>query len=149
LLYGKIVVVDIFDIAIGLKMLLMCSFMFAIVANVSAQPAPARRFATGEGKRVYDLLDGLGCIGNSKCANLGDFTPTIACDYKPFLKCNNVGLLAHLYVDACLCESFDVTVSLVFGDRSELSNQGLTGTFASNLNTFSALTWLYVVFFGL
>jgi hypothetical protein len=54
-------------------------------------------FAAGEGQRVYDLLDGLGCIGNSKCSNLGDFTPTTACDYKPpLLQCNSDGLLSYL-----------------------------------------------------
>jgi hypothetical protein len=72
--------------------------VFAIVATVSAQSNPT--FAAGEAQRVYDLLDGLGCIGNENCTLLGDFTPTTACDYKPtFLKCNNAGLLSYLYVD--------------------------------------------------
>jgi hypothetical protein len=72
--------------------------MFAIVANVSAQSTS--EFANGEGQRVYDLLDGLGCIGNINCTDLGDFTPTTACNYKPsVLKCNDAGRLAYLYVD--------------------------------------------------
>jgi hypothetical protein len=62
-------------------------------------------FAPGEGQRVYDLLDGLGCIGNSDCTTLGDFTPTTACDYKPnYLKCNDAGLLSYLY-DVCAVRS--------------------------------------------
>jgi hypothetical protein len=74
------------------------SVVFAIVANVSAQSTS--EFADGEGQRVYDLLDGLGCIGNSNCTELGEFTPTTACDYKPTsLRCNDTGLLSHLYVD--------------------------------------------------
>jgi hypothetical protein len=72
--------------------------MFAIVANVCAQSTS--EFADGEAQRVYDLLDGLGCIGNENCTRLGDFTPTTACDYKlNYLKCNNAGLLSYLYVD--------------------------------------------------
>jgi hypothetical protein len=68
--------------------------MFAIVANVSAQSV----FAMGEAQRAYDLLDGIGCIDNTRCG-LGDFTPTTACDYKPgYLKCNDTGLLSYLYV---------------------------------------------------
>jgi hypothetical protein len=74
------------------------SVVFSIIANVSAQSNST--FAPGEGQRVYDLLDGLGCIGNSNCDDLGDFTPTTACDYNTtYLKCNNAGFLAHLYVD--------------------------------------------------
>jgi hypothetical protein len=76
----------------------LCSVMFAIVANVSAQSNST--FADGEGQRVYDLLDELGCIGNSKCTKLGDFMPTTACNYQPsYMKCNNAGLLSYLYVD--------------------------------------------------
>jgi hypothetical protein len=54
-------------------------------------------FAPGEAQRVYDLLDGLGCIGNINCTDLGDFTPTTACDYKrQNLKCDANGRLADL-----------------------------------------------------
>jgi hypothetical protein len=72
--------------------------MFAIVANVSAQSTSV--FADGEAQRVYDLLDGLGCIGNSNCARFDEFTPTTACNYQPgYLQCNSAGRLAYLYVD--------------------------------------------------
>jgi hypothetical protein len=119
--------------------------MLAIVANVIAQSNST--FAAGEGQRVYDLLDGLGCIGNAKCYQLGDFTPTTACDYKPgHLRCNDAGLLSYLCDELLLC--FTVFNSGVVGDRSRLFLQGLTGTFPSNLNTFSALANLYVLFRG-
>jgi hypothetical protein len=73
----------------------LCSVMFAVVANVTAQSTS--QFAPGEGQRVYDLLDGLGCVGNANCSFLGDFTPTTACNYRiSYLKCNDAGLLAHL-----------------------------------------------------
>jgi hypothetical protein len=76
---------------------MLCSVVFTIVTNVSAQSASV--FAAGEAQRVYDLLDGLGCIGNSNCSALGDFTPTTACDYKPdYLTCNRAGLLSFLFV---------------------------------------------------
>jgi hypothetical protein len=53
-------------------------------------------FAAGEGKRVYDMLDGFNCFDNANCT-LSDFTPTTACDYKPAsLKCNDAGQLAYL-----------------------------------------------------
>jgi hypothetical protein len=116
--------------------------MLAIVANVTAQSTS--EFAADEGQRVYDLLDGLGCIGNANC-RLNDFTPTTACDYTPaYLKCNDAGLLSYLYVDSLVW--FAVYNCGVVGDCSDLSVQGLTGTFPSNVNTFSALTWLYVLF---
>jgi hypothetical protein len=71
--------------------------MFAVVVHVSGQSNST--FAPGEAQRVYDLLDGLGCIGNINCTRLGDFTPTTACDYKPsHMQCNNAGLLSYLYV---------------------------------------------------
>jgi hypothetical protein len=71
--------------------------MFTIVANVCAQSTSV--FADGEAQRVYDLLYGLGCIGNSNC-QLDDFTPTTVCDYRPsYLKCNEAGLVLFLYVD--------------------------------------------------
>jgi hypothetical protein len=55
-------------------------------------------FAAGEAQRVYDLLDGLGCIGNVNCTLLGDFTPTTSCETKPsFLKCNAAGLAYALW----------------------------------------------------
>jgi hypothetical protein len=76
----------------------LCSVMFAVVANVIAQSTSV--FAPGEGQRVYDLLDGLACIGNVNCTHFGEFTPTTACNYQPnYLKCNNAGLLSYLYVD--------------------------------------------------
>jgi hypothetical protein len=99
-------------------------------------------FAPGEAQRVYDLLDGLGCIGNSYCSNLGDFTPTTACDYSPgFLDCNSAGLLSHLY-DVCARVLFACCNCRVIGCGSFLKDQGLTGTIGSNLHTFSALTFL-------
>jgi hypothetical protein len=119
----------------------LCSVVLAIVASVSAQSNST--FAAGEGQRLYDLLDGLGCIGNENCTRLGDFTPTTACDYKPnTLICNDDGLLVALYVDLVVSGCGNCVV----GNRSDASYQRLTGTFASNLNTFSALTWLYVLF---
>jgi hypothetical protein len=144
LFYCKIIIVD---IDIGLKLLIMCcSVVFAIVANVSAQSTS--EFASGEAQRVYDLLNGLGCIGNENCTWLKDFTSTTACNYKPdYLKCNGAGLLSHLYVDVLVW--FTVYNCGVGGNCSGLGNQSLTGTFASNLNTFSALTYLYVRFWGL
>jgi hypothetical protein len=54
-------------------------------------------FASDEGQRVYDMLDGLGCIGSDNCTTLGDFTPTSACDVNPdHLKCNDEGRLSYL-----------------------------------------------------
>jgi hypothetical protein len=86
--------------------------MFAIVANVSAQSNST--FAPGEGQRVYDLLDGLGCIGNINCTDLGDFTPTTACDYRPrYLGCDNAGLLSYLYVLIYWCDSLYITAVLL------------------------------------
>jgi hypothetical protein len=123
----------------------LCSAIFTIVANVSGQSTSV--FADGEAQRVYDLLDGLGCIGSRACPRLNDFTPTTACDYKlNYLKCNDAGRLAHLYVD--LLVWFAVYNCGVVGDCSDLNDQGLTGTFASNLNSFSALTSLYGRFCG-
>jgi hypothetical protein len=56
-------------------------------------------FAAGEGTRVYDLLDALGCIGGAAC-QLSNFTPTTACDYKPpYMACNANGRLLRLYGD--------------------------------------------------
>jgi hypothetical protein len=55
------------------------------------------QFAPGEGQRVYDLLDGLGCIGNVKC-RLAAFTPTTGCDKNALnLKCDASGRLSYLY----------------------------------------------------
>jgi hypothetical protein len=122
-----------------------CSVVFAIVVNVTGQSTS--EFANGEGQRVYDLLDGLGCIGNSNCTDLGDFMPATACDYKPeFLKCNDTGLLTYLYVDLSGVRDSLLIAAALSGHRSELSGQHLTGTFVSNLNTFNALTWLYALF---
>jgi hypothetical protein len=71
------------------------SIVYPIVSMVEAQTK--FQFASGEGQRVYDLLDGLGCIGNSQCTLFGDFKPTTACSYQPnFLKCDDNGRLAHL-----------------------------------------------------
>jgi hypothetical protein len=56
-------------------------------------------FAFGEAQRVYDLLVGLGCIGNENCTKLGDFNRSTLCDYRPaIMKCNDDGLLTHLSV---------------------------------------------------
>jgi hypothetical protein len=70
------------------------SYLFEIVTSVvNAQSTAA--FADGEGQRVYDLLDGLGCIGHSNC-DLSNFTPTTPCnDRGEILKCDD-GRLAHL-----------------------------------------------------
>jgi hypothetical protein len=73
-----------------------CSVVFAIVANVIAQSNST--FAPGEAQRVYDLLDGLGCIGNEGCG-FNDFTPTTACDYKSDVRYEircRLGRLEHL-----------------------------------------------------
>jgi hypothetical protein len=68
--------------------------LFALIAIVVAQPEP---FAAGEAQRVYDLLDGLGCIGNVNCTYLGNFTPTSTCEGRVGnLKCDAQGLLAYL-----------------------------------------------------
>jgi hypothetical protein len=88
--------------------------------NVAAQSTST--FAAGEGERLFDLLNGLGCTGNASCP-FSDFTPTTACDYKPAdgndlaLKCDSDGLLTHFY----------------------LQNQHLSGTI-TQLEQFSALT---------
>jgi hypothetical protein len=85
-------------IFIEIVLIVLGSVVFSIIANVSAQSNST--FAPGEAQRVYDLLDGLGCIGNINCTDLGDFTPTTACDYKlNYLKCNGAGRLSHLCVD--------------------------------------------------
>jgi hypothetical protein len=80
---------------------------------VNAQSTSA--FAAGEAQRVYDLLDGLGCIGNVDCAALGDFTPTTACNYNTsHLKCNAAGRLSYLYdVLSRLCCLLNVIVLLL------------------------------------
>jgi hypothetical protein len=82
--------------------------MFAAVSNVSGQSTSV--FADGEAQRVYDLLDGLGCIGNANCWRLGDFTPNSSCDYNPgYVECNDAGRLGFLCVYV-LVYSLDVTV---------------------------------------
>jgi hypothetical protein len=69
--------------------------MLAMVSVVGAQSSTT--FAAGEGQRVYDLLDDLGCIGNIDCTALGDFTPTTACDYRnEDMRCDSSGRLAYL-----------------------------------------------------
>jgi hypothetical protein len=73
--------------------------MLSFVAIANAQSTS--EFAAGEGQRVYDLIDGLGCIGNANCTKLGDFTPTTACNYNiNYLRCDFNGQLAQLY--ACV-----------------------------------------------
>jgi hypothetical protein len=69
--------------------------MFALTLPVNAQSTSS--FAQGEAQRVYNLLNGLGCIGNGMCAPLSNFTLSSACDSQlAHLKCNAVGQLAHL-----------------------------------------------------
>jgi hypothetical protein len=87
------------------------------------------------------LLDGLNCIGNAAC-DLGDFTPTTACDYKPdSMKCDVTGRLAYMYIGLD-CVKLSVWNNFgVFASYVKKGNFG--GTIASNLATFSALTQLY------
>jgi hypothetical protein len=69
--------------------------MLCSVANVNAQSTFL--FAPGEAQRVYDLLDGLGCIDNDNCHALRDFTPTSSCSANlAYLKCDSQGFLEHL-----------------------------------------------------
>jgi hypothetical protein len=66
----------------------------SVVKVANAQSSST--FANGEGQRVFDLLDGLGCIGNRNCP-LHDFVPSHACNANANeLKCNNDGFLASL-----------------------------------------------------
>jgi hypothetical protein len=67
----------------------ICHYLLLAIQSTSI-------FASGEAQLVYDLLDGLGCIGNANC-QLGDFTPTTRCDYKTtFLECDSNGRLDFL-----------------------------------------------------
>jgi hypothetical protein len=87
--------------------------MYSVVlAFVNAQSFSM--FADGEGQRVYDLLDGLGCIGNTDCINLGSFTPTTACNRTSFLKCDSAGNLAHLYITILCCDcNYNLMIALL------------------------------------
>jgi hypothetical protein len=70
-------------------------FIICFVSFTNAQSSSL--FASGEGERVYNLLDGLGCIGNTKCTQLRDFTSSTACNYKPQeMKCDSSGKLSFL-----------------------------------------------------
>jgi hypothetical protein len=54
-------------------------------------------FADGEGKRLFELLTGMDCIGNSKCVPFNNFTADTACDFQPeYMTCNEKGLLETL-----------------------------------------------------
>jgi hypothetical protein len=54
------------------------------------------QFAAGEGQRVYNLLDTMGCIGNPLC-DLRDFTPTSVCNGSlTALKCDGSGATIYL-----------------------------------------------------
>jgi hypothetical protein len=56
-------------------------------------------FTRGEALRVYDLLDGLGCMSNPACF-FNDFTTTTECGYKSngvsTLECDASGFLVNL-----------------------------------------------------
>jgi phosphatidylserine/phosphatidylglycerophosphate/cardiolipin synthase-like enzyme len=57
----------------------------------------AKRFAAEEGSRVYDLLDGLGCIRQSGCGFLSNFKPFEDCNDRPeVMHCNDTGYLSFL-----------------------------------------------------
>jgi hypothetical protein len=76
---------------------LFCSIVLSTVSIAIVQAQSSSSFAAGEGQRVYDMLDGLGCIGNMNCTFLNDFLPTNNCDLNPdFLRCNSDGHLIHL-----------------------------------------------------
>jgi hypothetical protein len=65
-------------------------FSFTLAQNVN-------QFAKDESKRLFELLTGMGCIDNSKCAPFNDFTPETACDFQPdYMTCNEKGLLETL-----------------------------------------------------
>jgi hypothetical protein len=62
---------------------------------VNAQPSKSI-FAAGEAQLVYDLLNGLGCIGNDNC-RLKDFVPTAQCDFvQTEIQCSEQGRLIFL-----------------------------------------------------
>jgi hypothetical protein len=71
--------------------------LWLLVEFVSAQSTTM--FAAGEGERLYELLDGLGCFGNPMC-DLRHFTPTNACGFVSGMafemNCTAQGLVAHL-----------------------------------------------------
>jgi hypothetical protein len=107
------------------------------VVNGQTWTGTSNGFASGEAQRLYDLLDGLGCIGNSNCV-LGDFTPTSACnDISMRLRCNNAGRVSQLYAQL-LFVVVGSLLTLLF-NHSALGSQGLTGTIGSVFSTFRDL----------
>jgi hypothetical protein len=73
-----------------LNSLMISSFSFVLAQDQN-------EFADGEGTLLFDLLTGMDCIGNSKCAPFDNFTPDTACDFQPVLmQCTNKGLLKTL-----------------------------------------------------
>jgi hypothetical protein len=57
----------------------MIEFMITIVLCTIGIVTTQQLFADGEAQRVYDLLDGLGCIGNP--CFFQNFTIDNTCDY--------------------------------------------------------------------
>jgi hypothetical protein len=71
------------------------SLIISIVSFALAQTK--NQFADDEGKRLFELLTGMDCIDNPKCAPFNDFTPETACDFQPdYMTCNYKGLLETL-----------------------------------------------------
>jgi hypothetical protein len=65
-----------------------------MISIVNGQQLP--NFAISEAQRVYDLLDGLGCIGNALCP-LTNFTKGAECGYNlDYMSCDSKGYLDRL-----------------------------------------------------
>lgn len=94
--YNVVVCVNASFCVIFIKIVL-CSVLSAIVSVANGQyNGGTNSFAPGEAQRLYDLLDGLGCIGNSMC-ELSDFTTTKPCNYRGMpLRCTSQGRVMRM-----------------------------------------------------